>query len=254
MRLARALSTVLWSPVNLLQAFATMVWSAGWISAALATAAITRSPRRSLALARRVWAPGLLVVAGSPLTVTGLEQIDRSRPYLFVANHSSWVDIPALFCALPVDLHFLAKRELARVPFLGGYIRAMGMVFVDRGDARSGSATVGRVGELLASGRCVLSFPEGTRSRDGRLGPFKSGGFGAALEQGAAVVPVAVVGTGAILPADGFRVRPGRIQVRIGAPIETAALSPGARAELARRARGAVEALLAAAGPEPATG
>jgi 1-acyl-sn-glycerol-3-phosphate acyltransferase len=98
---------------------------------------------------------------------------------------------------------------------------------------------------LLAAGESVMSFPEGTRSRDGRLGRFRSGGFGAALEAGADVVPVAIVGAGRVLPPDGFRVRPGPIEVRVGAPIPTAGLEREGRAALARRAQAAVQNLLA---------
>ena len=244
MALGRTLSTLLWLPVNLAQVVFTALWSAFWISIALAVSAL-RGPRPALALARRAWAPGLLAAAGARLVVTGAEQVDFGRAHFFVANHQSWLDVPALFRALPVPLHFLAKRELARVPFLGGYIRAMGMVFVEREALRAARQSVGAAGVLLVSGRSVLSFPEGTRSRAGALGPFKSGGFGAALEAGVSVVPVAVVGTGRVLPRDGFRVRPGRIEVRIGAPIEVAPFAPHDRAGLARSAEAAVARLLA---------
>ena len=143
-----------------------------------------------------------------------------------------------------MDLHFLAKKELARVPFLGAYIRAMGMVFIDRDAPREARASVGRAAELLAAGRNVVSFPEGTRSRDGRLGEFKSGGFGAAIDAGADVVPVALVGTGRVLPPGGFQPRPGTIEVRLGEPISTEDLAVPARLEVARRAQLAVAALL----------
>lgn len=218
----------LWAPLNALQALFTVIWTALWISVALAVAALARRPAPALWLARWVWAPGLLAGAGARLRVTGGEQLDPARPALVVANHQSWIDIPALFRALPVPLRYLAKRELGAVPFLGAYIRAMGMVFVDRGAH-------------------VVSFPEGTRSADGRPGHFKSGGFGAALEAGADVLPVAIVGAGRVLTREGlFRVRPGVIEVRIGRPIPTTGLPPGARAALARRAESAVRTLLAA--------
>ncbi len=240
-RLWNRIAPWLWLPANFVQGAFTLLWSALWITAALCAAAVA-GPPPALALARRVWAPGLLVGAGAHLVVRGHERIDWSRPYLVVANHQSWIDIPALFRALPVPLHFLAKRELAAVPFLGWYIASMGMVFVDRQDPRHGRATVSRAAALLAAGRSVVSFPEGTRSRDGSLRPFKSGGFGAALEAGVDVLPVALLGTGAVLPAGGFRVRPGRIEVRIGEPIRLAG-SSWRRAEVARRAERAIAEL-----------
>lgn len=237
----------LWLPVNALQALATAVWMGVWVSVALAATALTGRPRTALALARRVWGPGQVAIGGARVVVRGAERLDPARAYLFVANHQSWVDVPALFAALPFDLHFLAKKELARVPFLGAYIRAVGMVFVDRAAPREARSSIGRTAGLLASGRSVVSFPEGTRSRDGALGEFKSGGFGAAIESGAAVVPVALVGPGHVLPAGGFRPRPGTIEVRVGAPIPTGELGAQGRTELARRAQAAVAALLSSA-------
>jgi 1-acyl-sn-glycerol-3-phosphate acyltransferase len=246
-----AWARALWFPVNVVQAVYTALWTALLVPVALAANLVARSNRPAVALARRVWAPGLLVGAGARLAVAGLERLELGRPSFFVANHSSWIDIPALFRALPIELRFLAKQELARVPLLGRYIRAMGMVFVDRADSRRATRSVSAAGELLRSGHSVLSFPEGTRSRDGRVGRFKSGGFGAAIESGAAVVPIAIVGAGAVLPAGGFRVRPGRIEVRFGEPIAPPAPGPHARAELARAAEAAVVALLGGAPAEP---
>jgi 1-acyl-sn-glycerol-3-phosphate acyltransferase len=251
MALPRALSTLLWLPVNAAQALLTVLWSALWIPVALAAAAVA-GPPPALALARRAWGPGLIAIGGARLVVRGSERLAGIRAPLVVANHQSWIDIPALFRALPLALHFLAKRELAGVPLLGRYIRSMGMVFVERRAARTASAAVGRAAELLASGRAVVSFPEGTRSRDGQLGHFKSGGFGAALAALAPVVPVAVVGSGRVLPPGGFRVRPGTIEVRIGEPIDPAPYAPADRAGLARAAESAVRQLLAADQPRGA--
>jgi len=233
-----------WAVVNALQAVYILLWSALWISVALLVTALTWRRGPALALARRVWAPGLLAIAVT-LEVEGRERIDFSRPHLFVANHQSWADIPALFVALPVPLLFMAKRELARVPFLGWYIQAMGMVFVERSARAAGAASVGQAAERLGHGWSVLSFPEGTRSRDGRVHTFKSAGFAAAIEAGVPVVPVALEGAGRIIPPDGgFRIRPGRVRLRIGEPIPTAGLGRDDRIALARQAERAVADLL----------
>lgn len=243
MTLRRHLATAAWLPLNLLQGLYTVAWTAGCITLALVVSALG-GRATALGMARRLWAPGLLAGAGARLEVEGLARLDGVGPCLVVANHASWIDIPALFRALPRPLAFLAKSELGRVPLLGAYIRAMGMVLVDRSRRRAATASVDAAAELLAAGHTVVSFSEGTRSRDGQMGRFRSGAFGAALGTGVPVVPVALVGAGLVLPAGGFRVRPGRIAVRVGAPIETAAYASGRRAELAEAVRRAVAELL----------
>ncbi|MEA2691224.1 MAG: 1-acyl-sn-glycerol-3-phosphate acyltransferase [Acidobacteriota bacterium] len=233
-----------WAVLNALQAVYILLWSALWITVALLVTALTWRRGPALALARRVWAPGLLAIAVT-LEVEGRERVDFSRPHLFVANHQSWADIPALFVALKVPLLFMAKRELARVPFLGWYIQAMGMVFVERSARAAGAASVGQAAERLGHGWSVLSFPEGTRSRDGRVHTFKSAGFAAAIEAGVPVVPVALEGAGRIIPPGGsFRIRPGRVRVVVGEPIPTAGLRRDDRAALGRQAERAVAELL----------
>jgi 1-acyl-sn-glycerol-3-phosphate acyltransferase len=228
-----------------LQALFTVGWTAFWISVALLASVILRSRRVAMGLARWVWAPGLLWAGGARLRVEGLENVDFSTPHFFVANHQSLLDVCALYAALPTALHFVLKKELARVPFLGWYARAMGMVFVDRAARSQAYASIRRTGGLVREGRNVMTFPEGTRSRDGRVGPFKSGVFVTAIEAGIPVVPVAIEGTGRILPARGFRARPGRIVVRVGTPIQTGGLAAADRSALAALARDAIVALLA---------
>jgi 1-acyl-sn-glycerol-3-phosphate acyltransferase len=233
-----------WFPINLVQAVLVMLWTAGGITLALIAGAVLRRKRLGLTLARRVWAPVLLLFGPVRLRVEGRERLDPARTYFFAANHQSWVDIPALFVALPVPLLFLAKRELARIPFLGSYIEAMGMVYVDRADRKKSVRTVDQAVQRLQEGLSILSFPEGTRSPDGRIRPFKTATFASALDAGVPVVPIALEGPARVLPRDGFRARPGTIRVAIGEPIPTAGLTRDDRAELARRAQGEVERLL----------
>ena len=243
----RLASSLLWWPLNALQLMATFTWGAFWISVALVVVLVSRRRGPALWLARHVWAPGQIAIGLSRLAVVGRERLDFRRSYFFVANHQSWLDIPVLFAAVPAPLHFLAKQELARVPFLGWYIAAMGMVFVDRTDRRKAVASVNRAGELLAAGGSLVSFPEGTRAAPDTFGYFRTGGFAAVLDSGAPsvdVVPVAIVGAGRVLPRDGFRVRPGRVEVRFGEPIPVAGLAHQDWAQLARRAEAAVAALL----------
>lgn len=212
----------LWPLVNALQALFLGVWSAVWITAALTVRLLTRSARLPLAMARRCWAPGLLCIGGMRLRVEGLENIEWTKPHFFAANHQSIIDIVALYRALPVPLLFILKEELRRVPFLGWYVAAMGMIFLPRNRRRRSLESLRQCERRISQGLSILMFPEGTRSRDRRLGPFKPGIFLPAIDTGVPIVPVVLAGTGKILPPGGFRARPGRIRVRIGHPIPTA--------------------------------
>lgn len=239
-----------WRAWNGVQLVYTIAWTAGCITLALLVLLLTGGRRRlPLRMAARLWAPGLLFGAGARLRVEGLERVDFAKPHVFVANHQSIIDVCALFRALPVPIRFVIKQELGKVPFIGWYARAMGMLFIERGRAREAAARLQGVVALVRNGDSLCAFPEGTRSRDGTVGPFKGGAFQVALAARVPVVPIAIQGSGTVLPASGFRVRPGTIHVRIGAPIPTAGLNAGDRHALALRAQGAVAAMLDAAQP-----
>lgn len=226
----------------------TMLWTAGWILVALVVLALTRDRALALRMAARCWTPGLLW--GSEVTVEGMERVDWSRPHLVVANHQSMIDVCALFHAVPVPLHFLLKQEMRRVPFIGRYARATGMLFIERDNRRAGAVLRRQAAALLRGGATLCLFPEGTRSRSGAVTPFKGGAFQSAIDADAQVVPVALEGTGAVLPVDGFfRARPGPIRVRIGAPLPVRVDGvPVERQQLARDAHAAVVAMLRRAG------
>lgn len=243
-----ALARLAWRSWNALQLVFTIAWTAGWICLSQAVRALAGGSRRvPLRMASRLWAPGLLIGAGAKLRVQGLERVDFSRPHVFVANHQSMIDVCALFRALPVPIRFVIKQELEQVPFIGWYARSMGMVFIKRGHAREAAGRLHGIVALVRGGDSLCAFPEGTRSRDGSIRPFKGGAFQVALQAGVPVVPIAIEGSGEVLPASGFRVRPGTITVCIGDPIPTAGLHAGDRHALAERARDAVAAMHARA-------
>ena len=237
--------SLLWLPINLLQIAFVSLWSAWCIAVAILASKVARSPRPGLWMARRVWAPVVLAAAGARLEeVQGLGRIDPSRPYFVVANHESFLDIPILFAALSLPVLFIAKQELARIPFLKHYVEAMGMVFVNRADRRDSVRSVGEVSDRLRDGWSVLSFPEGTRSADGRLQRFRTATFAAALDAGVPILPVALQGAARVMPRQGIRFRPGRVGVALGEPIPTEGISREDRAALAARAQEAVAAEL----------
>lgn len=230
-----------WRLFNLLQLGFTLLWSMAWISAALLLRWLTGDTRLPLRMAAKGWAPGLLGGAGADLQVEGAEAIDWSQPYLLVSNHQSVIDICALFRAAPVPMRFLFKRETLAWPFVGWYGRAMDMPVIDRDNPRSAPLMLRHVARLLSAGNSVCLFPEGTRSRDGRLNAFKAGPFEAARMAGVQVLPVALSGAGRVLPPEGlFAVRPGTIRVRFGTPMA----ADVHRNQLATQAQAQVQSIL----------
>jgi len=233
-----------WGALNALQALFTVLVTVLGFPVALLLGAIC-GPAVPLRMASWYWAPLLFAGAGAKLEVEGAEAIDWSRPQVLVANHASMFDIAAMFHAVPVPLRFMLKRELAAMPFIGWYARAMGMVFIDRANARDARRKLDDAADRLRAHATLIAFPEGTRSKDGTTGPFKGGAFQVAIDAGVPVVPVAIIGSGEVLPPSGFKVRPGTIRVRFGAPIDTQGLQASDRNALGQRARDAVIALQA---------
>lgn len=235
-----ALESARWRAVNFAQALFLVSWTALMISAALLALALTWSTRAPLWMARHCWAPPLLKVAGAQLEVSGLEHIAGLRSAIFMSNHQSMIDIPVAFAALPVNIRFVAKRVLLFVPFLGWYMWAMGMVFVDRGRRAQAIRSLQRAAALVRNDAFVMTFPEGTRSLDGRTLPFKKGLFVLAMEAGVPIVPMAIEGAQQVLPTNGFQVRPGKIRVALGEPVQTAGRSLEERDALIHEVRSRV--------------
>jgi 1-acyl-sn-glycerol-3-phosphate acyltransferase len=155
------------------------------------------------------------------LDARGAEHVPPGRAYVYMSNHQSHLDIPVLYATLPSPtIRMLAKKELFRIPFWGRGLRAAEFVEVDRSNHARAVRSIEQAAALVRDGVSIYLAPEGTRSRDGRIGRLKKGGFHLALGTGAPIVPVAVQGTIDILPRGGRAMRTGRtVRVRIGAPI-----------------------------------
>ena len=200
----------------------------------------------SITLAEKLWARSILLATGLEITIEGRERLQPGRQYIYVANHCSQLDIALVLIALPGTIVFLAKRELFRIPFFGWSIWAAGMISVDRKNpARARRSLTKAVRQLRTKRISVLLFPEGTRSRDGQLLPFKKGGFRLAARAGLPLVPVTIKGTFRALPPGAGVLTKTPIRVTIGEPIETEGLTEEDRDRLLAKARGSIEALLA---------
>jgi 1-acyl-sn-glycerol-3-phosphate acyltransferase len=188
------------------------------------------------ACARR-WSWLILKTSGIRISVEGLENVEARRTTIYCANHPSAMDIPILLAALPVQFRFLAKRPLFHIPFLGWHLRRSGHIPVDRERPREAMQSLDQAARKIQEGRSVVLFPEGHRSRDGRLLPFKAGSFYLAIRAGVPIVPITLNGTRAVLKPDSLHVRPGSTQMIAHPPIPTVGLTPDDVEALSERVR-----------------
>jgi 1-acyl-sn-glycerol-3-phosphate acyltransferase len=206
-----------------------------------------RVPREECTRRLRAWADRVVQHTEIDVHVHGLEHVDPAQPYVVMSNHQSHYDIFVLFKAFPGVFRMVSKVELARVPVLGGAMQEAEFVFLDRGDHAHAREALRVAADRVRSGLSVWIAPEGTQSKDGRLLPFKKGGFILALETGVPILPVTVEGTRHVLPAKTMRVRSGqRVDVTFHAPIPTSEYGFARRDELIARVRGAVDSGLPA--------
>jgi 1-acyl-sn-glycerol-3-phosphate acyltransferase len=190
-----------------------------------------------LRVARR-WARSLLAVSGVKVRVEGLEHIDPTKSYVIASNHLSYMDTPVVLANIPVRFRFLAKKGLFKIPFLGTHLAQAGHIPVHRDDPRASVKTMQMAAEAIRQrGISLLIFPEGGRSHDGVMRPFKDGAAYIAVRAAAPVVPVALIGTNRILPFGSGTPVPGIATLRILPPIDTAGFTLKRRDELTERVR-----------------
>jgi 1-acyl-sn-glycerol-3-phosphate acyltransferase len=184
----------------------------------------------------RTWSRLILLTTGVRVRVNGLEKLEPGRTYVFVSNHQSIYDIPILFWSLPHQLRIIAKQSLGNFPFLGWHLRRTGHMLVDR--RRPDRAGIfSWASRLTSNGLSLIVFPEGTRSRDGRVGAFKGGSFLLALDAGLPVVPLAVVGSRHIMLKGRLATYPGEVRLVVHDPIDTRTLTRTDRKAFAERVR-----------------
>jgi 1-acyl-sn-glycerol-3-phosphate acyltransferase len=183
-----------------------------------------RAGRTQHRLARQ-WGRMLLKVSFVDAIVQGGGRLDPGTSYVVVANHASYMDIPALYSALPLEIRFFAKKSLFSIPLMGWHLRRAGHLPVVRGDARGSLKSMSEGAKLMRErGVSVLLFPEGGRSETG-LRPFKEGAAYIAIKAGVPVVPVGLVNMRSVLPMHSWLLRPARVEIRIGEPIDTAGMT-----------------------------
>ena len=196
----------------------------------------------------QIWSHVTLFVSGVRLKVEFEEELDPNRGYVYMANHQSMYDIPALIGSMPGQVRFMAKKSLFRIPVFGWALWSGGFIPVDRGNRRAAAETYRIAVDYISKGRSILIFPEQTRSPDGNLLPFKRGGVVIAQQTGALVVPVGIRGTRDIRPKGSSVIVPGEVKVVYGKPMTIPAGTedePVDQKEQIARTRVEVERLLA---------
>jgi 1-acyl-sn-glycerol-3-phosphate acyltransferase len=183
---------------------------------------ITRSGDLPMWLGRKLWAPLGLWGAGARLEVVRAPA-PPPGPVIFASNHESALDIWVLFVTIRRSFRFIAKAELFRLPIFGTYLRVGGHIPVDRSNHQRAVASLAAAGNAVRSGTSIVVFPEGTRSRDGRIQAFKKGPFVVAQQAGVPIIPIAISGSGRVTPSKHIAVHPGTIRVAAGDPIDPAA-------------------------------
>jgi 1-acyl-sn-glycerol-3-phosphate acyltransferase len=196
----------------------------------------------------RWWAKMQLLVSGVRVKVKGLEYLGKKTPYIYMCNHQGSYDIFVLLSCLPVQFRWIAKKELFAIPILGWAMGAANYISIDRSGKRKALESIERAAGKIKGGISVVIFPEGTRSRDGSIQPFKRGGFTLALKSGVPIIPITINGSRDVMPRHSMRVRPGEIRITIDRAIETTRHSLRERNVLMETVKETLERNLAADG------
>jgi len=172
-------------------------------------------------LVARAWAKSILFVSGIHVHINGLENLNVGGSCILMPNHQSNFDIPVLLGCLPVQFRWLAKAELFKIPIFGRGMRGCGYISIDRSNRKSAFKSLTEAATKIRNGVSVLIFPEGTRSWDGKILPFKKGGFVLSVDAGVPIVPIVIFNTWSIMHKGTLLVRRRSVRMDILAPIPT---------------------------------
>jgi 1-acyl-sn-glycerol-3-phosphate acyltransferase len=167
----------------------------------------------------RVWAKGVVLLCGLRLSVRGLDKLDFTRNYVYVSNHASLLDIPAVIAGIPDQIRLVYKKELEKIPIFGWGLKWGSYIGIDRGNRADAMRSIEEAARKIHDGASVLLYAEGTRTMDGRLQTFKRGAFNLAVRSGVPVVPLTINGTFSILPKHSLGINPGIVELVLDDPI-----------------------------------
>jgi len=206
-----------------------------------------RSGRIQHALAR-LWSQAIMKTILSPVTATGMDRVDVSRPRVYAVTHASALDIPILYVHLPIQFRIVFKSELLAYPFVGWHLKHSGQVCINQQNPSASIGAIKSALKSLRSGMPLVIFPEGGRTKDGKLQPFLPGAFFLAIKAQADIIPIALVGTFDLLPMNTYHIKCQPLEMRVGEPIPTAGLSLRQTEDVSAKVRAAIESLLAKPG------
>jgi 1-acyl-sn-glycerol-3-phosphate acyltransferase len=178
------------------------------------------------------------------IQVIGLEKFAREKSYVFISNHTSNLDPPAVALAIPQTLRFIGKSSLAKIPIFGWAAKLARMIFIDRSNHAKAVENINKAIKDLKDGISAFFFAEGTRSVDGVLQSFKKGGVVLALKAKLPIIPITIIDSYRLLPKSAIRIRPGILKVIIGDPIDTSTYSDEDKDILLQKIRGVIEETL----------
>jgi 1-acyl-sn-glycerol-3-phosphate acyltransferase len=185
----------------------------------------------------RLWGKVALLANRVKVKIVGMDHLNGKGPYIFMSNHQGSYDIFALLGHLPYQFKWLAKKELFSIPFFGWTMAAAGYISIDRKGTRETVEAMNEAAKRIREGMSVVIFPEGSRSPDGSVQPFKKGGFTLAIKSKVPIVPISISGSRDIMPKDKLTALPGEIQMFVDHPIETQHCSSKDREPLMKRVR-----------------
>jgi 1-acyl-sn-glycerol-3-phosphate acyltransferase len=178
------------------------------------------------------------------IQVVGLEKFARETSYVFISNHTSNLDPPAVALAIPQTLRFIGKSSLAKIPIFGWAAKLSRMIFIDRSNHAKAIETINKAIKDLKDGISAFFFAEGTRSADGALQSFKKGGIVLALKAKLPIIPITIIDSYRLMPKNAIRIRPGILKVIIGDPIDTSAYSDDDKDLLLQKVRNIIQETL----------
>lgn len=202
-----------------------------------------RDKERILHAFAHFWSKLIMNTIASRVTVTGLGEIDLSRPYIYAVNHGSALDIPILYAYLPFQFRIAFKKDLLSYPIVGWHLKRAGQICIDQQNPAAAVGSIRKALKALKDGIPLVIFPEGGRTPDGEIKPFLGGAFFLAIKAEVDVIPVALVGTFELLPMDTYHIKCRPVEMRVGKPISTAGYTKDEMEKLSGKVQQAMERL-----------